>query len=579
MQYRSEIDGLRAVAVVPVILFHAGFSIFHGGFVGVDIFFVISGFLITRIIIRELEDDKFSLLTFYERRARRILPALTAMVLVSIPFAWVLMMPDPLENFGQSVVGTVFSANNILLAMTSNYWSLASEFKPLLHTWSLAVEEQFYIVFPLLMIISWPILRHRTILLVIALSIISFVACLALYERYPEGTFYLLHTRAWELGIGAIGAFWDIKRTPKNNDPVAFLGLALILLSIFLTGEDTPFPSHYTLAPVIGTFLVLLYARDGGRVAKLLSAKVLVWIGLISYSLYLWHQPIFAFARISSFEEPDALYYTFLIILCFGMSYLSWRFIERPFRNKTRISGRAILYSSVISTVAVACIGLLFHFNNGYPQRVFADKADTLSGMHISYNERIQTYRDDSFLIIGDSQGRGFANILFEEGSLSNHNLVYRHDISLCEYPSLDPADAKLVEDADVIYIAIITLTDACRAFLSSNAPEELNVVFVGPKHFGYNLNAFARIPPADRPAATARIFDEIVVANEENIALIPPHRYINLIDIGSEDGTHIRIFDDKGDIISADRVHVTKAGAAFLGRGLREHPVLKILQ
>ncbi|MEL7482464.1 MAG: acyltransferase, partial [Pseudomonadota bacterium] len=205
MIYRKEIDGLRSVAVLPVVLFHAGISAFSGGFIGVDIFFVISGYLITGIILPELEKGEFSLLKFYERRARRILPALSAVVLACIPVAWLYMLPDPLENFGQSMLATMLSLNNVLLTMTSGYWDLASEFKPLIHTWSLAVEEQFYVVFPLLLMLLYPLLKYRAIGAVWVIVIASFAASIFLVRDYPTSTFYLLHTRAWELGVGALG--------------------------------------------------------------------------------------------------------------------------------------------------------------------------------------------------------------------------------------------------------------------------------------------------------------------------------------------------------------------------------------
>ena len=174
MKYRAEIDGLRALAVLPVILFHAGFDWFSGGFIGVDVFFVISGYLITTILIKDIEDKRISTIAFYERRARRILPALFFVMLVCIPFAWMWMLPDALENFGQSLVSTSLFSNNLLLMVTSGYWDLASEYKPLMHTWSLAVEEQFYIIFPIFLIFTWRLGKNKVLWLIIFVSLISF---------------------------------------------------------------------------------------------------------------------------------------------------------------------------------------------------------------------------------------------------------------------------------------------------------------------------------------------------------------------------------------------------------------------
>ena len=204
MEYRKEIDGLRAIAVIVVMLFHAGFNFISGGFLGVDIFFVISGYLITSFIFINKANNSFSLLGFYERRARRLLPALFLVLLFCIPFAVMLMQPDDLQNFGQSLVSTTLMSNNILLFITSGYWDLASEFKPLLHTWSLGVEEQYYIFFPLLIMIIWRFSNIQTMYVLLIITIISFLFSLQIHTRYPEADFYLLPSRLWQLGSGGI---------------------------------------------------------------------------------------------------------------------------------------------------------------------------------------------------------------------------------------------------------------------------------------------------------------------------------------------------------------------------------------
>jgi peptidoglycan/LPS O-acetylase OafA/YrhL len=205
ISYRPEIDGLRAVAVVAVVLFHAGIPGFGGGFVGVDIFFVISGYLIASILLSRIEKGNLSLVEFYEKRARRLLPALYAMMLISIPMAWAYMLPDPLENFGQSVVATVLFGNNVLLYLTSGYWDVATEFKPLMHTWSLGVEEQFYLVFPILIILLWKLGRNFLFIVILITAFASLVVSTVLLGVDPEANFYLLTSRVWELLAGALG--------------------------------------------------------------------------------------------------------------------------------------------------------------------------------------------------------------------------------------------------------------------------------------------------------------------------------------------------------------------------------------
>ncbi|MEM9502329.1 MAG: acyltransferase [Cyanobacteria bacterium P01_E01_bin.43] len=587
MIYRKEIDGLRSVAVLPVIFFHADVSVFSGGFLGVDVFFVISGYLITGIILPELQKGEFSLLKFYERRARRILPALTAIVLACIPMAWLFMLPDPLENFGQSVLATMLSLNNVLLTLTSGYWDLASEFKPLIHTWSLAVEEQFYVIFPLILMVLYPFLKYRTVGAVWVIVMASFMASILLVQDYPTSTFYLLHTRAWELGIGALGAFWEHKRRVKANNALSGLGLVLIVASIFLFSGHTQHPSYFTLIPVIGTLLVLLYAKEGTLVARLLSLKVLVGIGLISYSLYLWHQPLFSFARILSFEEPSTTLFLGLVLIAFALSYLMWRFVEQPFRRKSVVSTPSLVTSCVAATVLLCAVGASLHIGQGFPVRIFSADRDIAAGMHIGYNHRISRYNAASFdpeggtraLIVGNSQARDFANILIETGVMDSAQLIYRSGLSVCDYTDLPEADVALIQQADVIFLPIVDIPETCESLLSTNQAEANNVVFVGPKHFGYNLNAFITLEREGRPTYTARVFDDIRQANIHNASIIPADRYIDLISYASEDGTHIRIFDDNGNIISADRVHITQAGAIFFADRLRNHSALTVLE
>lgn len=587
MKYRREVDGLRALAVVPVMFFHAGIGPLTGGYLGVDIFFVISGYLITGILLREISAGEFSLWRFYERRARRILPALAVMVATCIPMAWFFMMPDPLENFGQSVVATMLSLNNVLLTITSGYWDLASEFKPLIHTWSLAVEEQFYLVFPVLLVVAYPLLRGKTIGLVWLIVIVSYASCIVLYTRYPDATFYLLHTRAWELGIGALGAFWEHRRRFRADNLLSGLGLLLIMASMLLFTASTPHPSVLTAVPVLGTLLVLLYARTGSVVSNLLSFRPLVGIGLISYSLYLWHQPVLTFARILSFDEPRKTLFVLLLVACVVIAYLSWRFVEQPFRRGSIVSVRTLISFSVASTVSLTLVGSLFHVANGFPSRVFAPDGDIAAGMHISYNHRISRYSAAAFdsdagvrvLIIGNSQARDFANILIETGLTDAAQIIYRITLPICEPETLSEQDRALVVQADVIYVSVVALSQACSDMIASAAPGLEKIVFVGPKHFGYNLNAFVRLPVEGRPTYTTQVFPEVIAHNIANAHAVPPEQYIDLIGCASEDGEAIRVFDDAGNIISADRVHITRAGALFFAHCLMTHPALAILR
>ncbi len=335
MKHRKEIDGLRAVAVLPVILFHAGFSTFSGGYVGVDIFFVISGYLITGIILRELQEERFSLLLFYERRARRILPALFLVMIFCMPLAWAWMLPHQLKDFSQSIAAVSLFSSNVLFWLESGYFAAVSDQKPLLHTWSLAVEEQYYLIFPLYIILIWKSHRKYIIHSFILFAILSFLLCEWGWRYYPAANFYLAPFRAWELLAGAICAYLQGRITLRKNSLISLLGIAIILFAIFTFDEETPMPSVYGLLPVGGTVLILIFGSSGTWTANILTLRPLVAIGLISYSAYLWHQPLFAFARILSTLPPGPgimLTFSFVSLILGG---ISWKFVEQPFRRQS----------------------------------------------------------------------------------------------------------------------------------------------------------------------------------------------------------------------------------------------------
>jgi peptidoglycan/LPS O-acetylase OafA/YrhL len=374
LKYRPEIDGLRALAVIPVILFHAGFHIFSGGFVGVDVFFVISGYLITSIILVEMEQGRFSLVNFYERRARRIMPVLFFVMAACFPFAWLYLMPVDMKDFIQSILAVSTFSSNILFWLESDYFDTAAELKPLLHTWSLAVEEQYYIFFPLFLMFTWRMGKTW----IVTVLFVVFLLSLALGEwgsyKMPTAAFYLLPMRGWELLIGVFSAFYLSRHTPNAayiglNNVLSLSGLALICFAIFAYDESIPFPGLYALVPTVGTVLIIVFAQQGTLVNRILSQKIFVGIGLISYSAYLWHQPIFAFVKYRSFTDPSA---GLMLSLCLGvlvLAYLSWRFVEKPFRNKSAYSRRFVFTFTGVTTSIFLIGGSLLNLSDGFKSR------------------------------------------------------------------------------------------------------------------------------------------------------------------------------------------------------------------
>lgn len=422
MKYRAEIDGLRALAVLPVILFHAGFETFGGGFVGVDVFFVISGYLITTIILVDLEQGQFSLLTFYERRIRRIVPALFLVMLACIPFAWFWLLPGDMKDFSQSLVAVSVFASNILFWQESGYFDTAADLKPLLHTWSLGVEEQFYVLYPLLLMCLWYLGKRWFAAVLLGLFFVSLTAAQWASNAMPSAGFYLLPTRGWELLLGAFAALYLARAdraglSARLSELAGCLGVILILFAVFVFSDNTPFPGLYALVPTVGTLLVILFASQQTVVGQLLGSRMLVGIGLISCSAYLWHQPLFAFARHRSLTEPGHLLFALLSVAALALAYLSWRFVELPFRNRANLSRKQVFLWAALGSGFVISVGLLGHLTQG----VFIERPRVTEAMAIEsrlvpsrglssdcgivYNEseNCQTHDDPDVLVWGDS--------------------------------------------------------------------------------------------------------------------------------------------------------------------------------
>ena len=376
MKYRKEIDGLRAISVVAVILFHAGFSVFSGGFVGVDIFFVISGYLITNIIIEDKTNSSFTFANFYERRARRILPALFTVLFISLPFAWLWLPPIDMKSMSQSLMAVIGFSSNIYFYSSTGYFDTAAEWKPLLHTWSLALEEQFYFIFPIFLTLTWRLGKRFVFFLLVLLAVASLlVAQWNSVHNIPAG-FYLLPSRGWELLIGASASFYvSIYGTQHFNKTLeqlgSFLGLLLIAGAILLLDKKSPSLGAYALIPTLGAVLVILFSTPQTAVGKLLSTPLFVGVGLISYSVYLWHWPFFVFARYKSIPEaPSDLLFICLSFAAIVAGFLTWKFIENPFRKKQKIKRNNVLALSDLCSVFFVAIGFEGYSTKGFASRI-----------------------------------------------------------------------------------------------------------------------------------------------------------------------------------------------------------------
>ena len=396
LAYRSEIDGLRTIAVLSVILYHAqivvfGHDFFKGGFVGVDIFFVISGYLISRILLSELfEKGKISFLQFYERRARRILPILFTVFIVSFPLAYKYLMPHQFVEYAHSILSATFFGSNIFFYFTNTqYGAEDSLLQPFLHTWSLGVEEQFYILIPIVLILANKFAKNHLVTIITILILISLTYANWQSTENTQLNFFMLTSRLWELGIGSLLAFYELKygniKNELPNQTMPLLGLAMIAYSIVFFNNQTPHPSFITLLPTLGTALIILYsANKTDLVGKVLSWKPIVGIGLISYSLYLWHYPIFAFVRLADSNVSNDEKYL-LLLLTISLSIFSYFLIEKPFRNKQYFNFKSFIIIQLMIFTAIVMKNLYVINSDGISSRF--DKFSFTKEYNWNYDE------------------------------------------------------------------------------------------------------------------------------------------------------------------------------------------------
>ena len=438
--YRRDIDGLRAVAVIPVLLFHANVPGFTGGYVGVDVFFAISGYLITGIILKGIEGQRFTIANFLERRIRRILPALLLVLTASLVAGLALLLPIELGRLGDSLVSTAALSANVMFWLKSGYFEVAAEQHPLLHVWSLAVEEQFYLAFPWLLVF---LVRRRFRLhaAIALLALLSFILCIAMTRAAPSSAFYLPISRGWELLGGAILAtprIRSVSLSPTTRESLAATGMVGLLVAFFFFSKETAFPGFAAALPVLAT-MALVASGAGGetRVSRLLSARGLVWVGKISYSLYLWHWPLLVFARYRNIGPLSSGQTAFVLGLSVVLAALTFRFVEQPARAGTRIRDRRIIFvAAVVSLLAFAGSGAALRILHGLPVR-FSQRALDLAAGETDFDPRRSRCMDvkpsdiraghlcrvgastikPSFVLWGDSHSMSMAGAVSEVAS------------------------------------------------------------------------------------------------------------------------------------------------------------------
>ncbi len=604
IRYRKEVDGLRAWAVLPVLAFHAGVPGFGGGFVGVDVFFVISGYLITGILLRDIDKGNFSILHFLERRARRIIPALYVVLIACLLAGWFFLMPDDLENLGQSTFATVISANNVLLLLTSGYWDLSTELKPLLHTWSLGVEEQFYMIFPWILLAVHK--RGWTGWFLGSTAIASLALAEWTVSRSPQTAFFMLHTRAFELLAGAMLSYLESRHGElgarfgaRTRGALTILGLAMIATSIFLFHDSTRLPGALSLVPVAGTMLVIAFASERVPAAWLLCHRAVVGIGLISYSLYLWHQPLLAYLRVTSAEYPTLTMSLAAVAIAFPLAYLSWRFVERPFRQSGGWTRGQVFTFTILGGAVLGGVGLLMDRAQGFRQRVpeLSEITDT-SGRTMrraDYVDRVYELQDAPFsneskpnvLILGNSFARDFVNCVLENGYLSNHEFAYhkvlwKDDIS-CKgnIGAIPQKTRQALSESDIAIFVLGAFETACwhEDVALYKALGAKRIIVVGLKNFGWNPNALLMQRGEARRNFRPKVVESIRIQNELDRARIVDEEFVDVLEMLMDADGRIQLLTPEGKLISEDGSHLAPPGARHIGRMLFEHPALRDLK
>ena len=577
MKFRSDINGLRALAVLPVLFFHAGLPLFTGGFLGVDVFFVISGYLITEQILVSLNNGTFSFAKFYDNRIRRIIPALLTISTITTVLCFYFMLPYNLKNYGQSLVATMLSANNILLYITSGYWNVASDFKPLYHTWSLGVEEQYYFFAPLLLYIIYNNIGRQSAAIkgVLALLLVASFA-FTLFINDMEFKFLFIFFRAWELLAGALLALSMNKN--GNSQWLSALGLFLLLFSYVkpdLLGSNQ---ALVVVAPVLGTCLIIRFSNTDNIVGKTLSLRPLTFIGLISYSIYLWHQPVLAFVRLSSIQKPQQLELLAWLLLALPLGYLSWRYVENIFRSKTAIPPK-LFYTLITAGIGLNLIvGALLYttyglqrltpkFSYGINPQIYVEKPRELQRNSFGNAMKIK------YLVIGTSFARDYINMLRETGNLESKDVVYTD------------ADCTKIESGFVDFL----LANSDRIIFSdkwgerpmgSNISDEVNelrecyqymrkkshsrVFVLGTKNFGWN-NDFAKLSQGNLAKIRVLPVDNVAYFNIAAKAAIGED-YIDIMSLITDSAGRVPISTPEEKFLTYDTHHLTPHGARYIG-------------
>lgn len=469
LAYRAEIDGLRAIAVLSVVVFHSFPNLLPGGFIGVDIFFVISGFLISTIIFENINHGHFDFFEFYRRRIRRIFPALIVVLISCLTLGWLVLLTDEYLQLAKHTMAGVGFISNFLLWRESGYFDNASETKPLLHLWSLGIEEQFYIFWPFFVWLAWRI-KLNFFVLTVVLVILSFGLNVYSVEEEPISIFYSPLSRVWELLLGALIAYVSLQQSGplaslrqvaiKFSDFICFTGVLLLGLGLILINKAVPFPGAMALLPTVGTACIILSGSTPWLNRRLFNNRVLVWFGLISFPLYLWHWPLLSFARIIESATPSRYIRIAAVLISIALAWLTYRLIETPVRTKRVVFLNASILSLILLCVGAA--GYAIVLNGGLPNRSHAT---------------LDAYEGD----LGPANFHKYINdhyFLCTEKNIAAGSLLWEGMVQCAQSKGTNLVDIALVGDshAEHLFLGLAeALPSKNVAFYIRNSPPYLN--------------------------------------------------------------------------------------------------------
>ena len=580
--YRSEIDGLRTFAVLSVILFHLGYA--DNGYLGVDVFFVISGFLITKIIYTETVENRFSIVNFYMRRIRRIIPLVLFINLVALIIGALVMLPKDLRDLGQSVVATNFFSNNILeFIVTKDYWDISTEFKPLMHTWSLGIEEQFYVVYPLIFMFFG---RKKVKFILPVIIVISIVSLLLYFiSTNEQAKFYLIQYRFFELALGGIGALFVKKKLLKTKFSLVFIAILIAILF-----SNMVFTQELNLLLVLLATLGLLITSVGpNKISSyILQNKLMTGLGKISFSLYMWHQLILAFSRYFILEEVGVWSSVVMFLTTVVASIATYFLIEQPFRNKKLISNKTLLVVVSAMFVLTTGLGAYLHFKWGVikdvPELGIKKSSTSVINTEIEYNERVYRLFDDKttfteenkikVLVIGNSFSRDWINVLLESENYKKVlDIVYVYGREpYTPYVDGIPRVADLWEEADYVFFSVITKPEY-DSIIEKNNFDVSKTYIIGIKNFGLNNGLFYNRDKTSGYCDQRAKPKKGYIENNAVLKQTYGKNYIDIMGMLLDENNRMPVFSSDCMFLSEDGVHLTQSGAKYFSEVLAKNP------